>query len=105
MEITSKTDHIQHQIYGSGITTLVEIDELVNGIAMTTYYEDEKDAGLGIEERFSIYIDKGKIIFQRKKSIPRYDEEGSPWDEKGNMLEPTEIITNEVLKDYTVRPQ
>lgn len=105
MDITSKTDHIQHQIYGSGITTLVEIDELVNGIAMTTYYEDDKDAGLGIEERFSIYIDKGRIMFQRKKSIPRYADDGSPWGKDGKILEPMEIVTTEVLKDYTVRPQ
>lgn len=105
MEIKANTDHIEHQIYGSGITTRVEIDELLNGVAMTTYYEDERNSDMGIEESFSIFIEKGKIIFQRKKLIPRYSEDGSPWDAKGNMLEPMEIITSEVLKDYTVRPQ
>lgn len=103
MEIKVDTSHIEHQIYGSVITTRVDIDELVSGVKMTTYYADEKDKGLGVEESFSIFIERGKIIFQRKKRIPRYSDDGSPWDEKGNLLEPTEIITNEVLKDYTVR--
>jgi hypothetical protein len=105
MEIKVDTSHIEHQIYRGGITTRVDIDELVNGVKMTTYYADDKDKGLGVEEGFSIFIEKGKIIFQRKKLIPRYADDGSPWDEKGKMFEPTEIITNEVLKDYTVRPQ
>jgi len=102
MEIKANTDHIEHQIYGSGVTTRVEIDELLNGVAMRIFYEDERNSGMGIEENFSIFIEKGKIIFQRKKLIPRYGDDGSPWDSKGNMLEPAEIITNEVLKDYSV---
>lgn len=102
MKVPVDIDHAEIQIYGGGITTRVDIDELQNGIAFTTYYADETDSGFGVEERFSIFIEKGKIVFQRKKLIPRYGDDGSPWDSKGNMLEPAEIITNEVLKDYSV---
>lgn len=102
MKVPVEIGHIEHQVYGGTITTRIDIDELVSGVSLTTYYPERENAWFGVEERFSIFIEKGKIIFQRKKLTPRYDENGSPWDKNGKVFEPIETITNEVLKDYTV---
>lgn len=104
MKVPVEIDHVEFQIYGSGVTTQVDFDTHGNNaVSLTAYYADEKDSGYAVQDRFSIYIDnRGRIVMERTQLVPAFDENGSPWDKKGNKLEPHKIITTEVLKDYSV---
>lgn len=96
MKVPVEIDHAEFQIYGGGITTRVDVDIEGDRVKMTTYYSGENN--YGVEESFTISLEKGKVVLIRTKIVPATDENGDiKWGAD-------RIVTDsrEVLKDFTV---